>query len=89
MLVMLRFLVPLLVVLTVIYVAVSIYSRSVRRRKLAERWDSKDVLTVDRDTFIRRGLERYDHSLRRKLILGVYIVPLTVIAVIVYVTNFM
>ena len=89
MLVMLRFLLPLLVVLTVIYIAVSIYSRSVRRRKLAERWDSKDVLTVDRDTFIRRGLERYDRSLRRKLILGVYIVPLTVIAILIYVTNFM
>ncbi len=89
MLVMLRFLLPLLVALTVIYIAVSIYSRLRRRRKLAQRWDSKDVLTVDRETFIRRGLERYDRSFRRKLILGVYIVPLTVIAIIVYVTNFM
>ncbi len=70
MLVMLRFLLPLLVVLTVIYVVLSVYSRIVRRRKLAERWDSKDVLTVDRETFIRRGLERYDRSFRRKLILG-------------------
>lgn len=89
MLVMLRFLLPLLVVLTVIYIAISIYSRAVRRRKLAERWDSKDVLTVDRETFIRRGLERYDRSFRRKLILGVYIVPLTLIAILIYVTNFM
>ncbi|GAA6202631.1 hypothetical protein [Aquicoccus sp. SU-CL01552] len=89
MLVMLRFLLPLLVVLTVVYVVLSVYSRFVRRRKLAERWDSKDVLTVDRETFIRRGLERYDRSFRRKLILGVYIVPLTVIAILIYVTNFM
>ncbi|MDF1718756.1 MAG: hypothetical protein P1U75_19125 [Antarcticimicrobium sp.] len=89
MLVMLRFLLPLLVVLTVVYVVLSVYSRIVRRRKLAERWDSKDVLTVDRETFIRRGLERYDRSFRRKLILGVYIVPLTVIAILIYVTNFM
>ncbi|TDE37861.1 hypothetical protein [Antarcticimicrobium sediminis] len=89
MLVMLRFLLPLLVGLTVIYIVVSIYSRLRRRRKLAQRWDSKDVLTVDRETFIKRGLERYDRSFKRKLILGVYIVPLTVIAIIVYVTNFM
>jgi len=89
MLVMLRFLLPLLVVLTVVYVVLSVYSRIVRRRKLAERWDSKEVLTVDRETFIRRGLERYDRSFRRKLILGVYIVPLTVIAILIYVTNFM
>ena len=89
MLVMLRFLLPLLIVLTVVYVVLSVYSRIVRRRKLAQRWDSKDVLTVDRETFIRRGLERYDRSFRRKLILGVYIVPLTVIAILIYVTNFM
>ena len=89
MLPMLRLLLPLLVVLTVIYVVLSIYSRQVRRRKLEERWDSKDVLTVDRETFVRRGLQKYDNSIRRKLLLGVYIVPLTLIAVLVYVTNFM
>lgn len=87
MLALLRFLLPLLAVLTVIYVAVSIYSRLRRRAKLAAHWDRKG-LKGDRDAFIRRGMERYDRSVRRKLILGVYIVPLTVIAIIVYVTNF-
>jgi len=37
---------------------------------------------------VRRGLERYDGSIRRQLILGVYIVPLVTIALIVYFTNF-
>lgn len=89
MLPMLRLMFVLLIVLSVIYVALSIYSRSVRRRKLAARWDSKEVLTVDRETFIERGLRKYDASFRRKLILGVYVVPLTLIALIIYVTNFM
>lgn len=89
MLPMLRLLFVLLIVLSVVYAVLSLYSRQVRRRKLAERWDSKEVLTVDRDTFIERGLQKYDRSFRRKLILGVYVVPLTLIAVIVYVTNFM
>lgn len=89
MLPMLRLFFVLMVVLTVIYVIVSIWSRRVRRRKLAERWDSKDVLTVDRETFIARGLQKYDRSFRRKLILLIYIIPLTLILLIVYVTNFM
>ena len=38
MLPMLRLMFVLLIVLSVIYVALSIYSRSVRRRKLAARW---------------------------------------------------
>lgn len=89
MLPMLRLMFVLLIVLTVVYVVLSIWSRQVRRRKLADRWDSKEVLTVDRDTFIERGLKTYDRSFRRKLILGVYIVPLSLIAIIIYVTNFM
>lgn len=89
MLPLLRLLFVMLIVLTVVYVGVSIYSRRVRRAKLAARWDQKDILTVDREAFIERGLKKYDNSIRRKLILGVYIIPLGAVAVLVYVTNFM
>ena len=40
---------------------------------------------------VRRAVndgEFYDHSLRRKLILGVYLLPLCLIGLIVYLTNF-
>ena len=88
MFVALRFLIPLLIVLTVLYVGVSIYSRWVRRGKLIAHWDKKG-LTGDRDAFVQRGLQKYDASFRRKLILGIYIVPLVVIGILIYVTNFM
>lgn len=75
------------VALTVVYVCLSFYSRAVRRSKLRKKWyDGKQL--VDRDTFVQRGLERYDGSIRRKLILGVYVVPVVVVAVIIYLTNF-
>jgi hypothetical protein len=38
---------------------------------------------------VREGLAVYDRSLRRKLIFGVYLVPLAVIGTIVYVVNYM
>jgi hypothetical protein len=75
------------IVLTVVYVCLSFYSRAVRKSKLRKKWyDGKQL--VDRDTFVQRGLERYDGSVRRKLILGVYVVPLVVIMVVIYLTNF-
>ena len=81
-----RLIVMLFVALTVIYVSLSFYSRSVRKSKLKKKWhDGKQL--VDRDTFVQRGLERYDGSIRRKLILMVYVVPLVVIGVIIYLTN--
>ena len=89
MLALFRLLFILLIVQTIIYAGLSFYSRRVRRAKLAARWDAKEVLTSDREAFIERGLKKYDRSFRRKLILGVYIVPLGAIAILVYVTNFM
>lgn len=75
------------VVLTILYAVVSIWSRMVRRRKLAREWD-EDIRQGDRDAFIREGLEDYDDSFRRKLIWLIYIVPVVLIAVIIYMMNF-
>ena len=83
----LRLILMLLVVLSVIYIIASFWSRNTRRRKLIAFWDKKG-LTGDRDAFIDRGLRQYDRSLRRKLLLGVYIVPICLVALMIYLTNF-
>jgi len=77
----------LFVVLTVVYICLSLYSRAVRRGKLREAWH-EGPQDVPLDTYVDRGLEEYDGSLRRKLILGVYVVPLGAIGLIIYLTNF-
>ncbi|WP_111734634.1 hypothetical protein [Roseovarius amoyensis] len=82
-----RLLVIGFVVLTVIYVSLSIYSRSVRRRKLQEWWE-EEGRPGELDTYTEEGLRDYEGSLRRKLIWGVYIVPVAVVALIIYLTNF-
>lgn len=81
-----RPLVLLLVALSVLYVGLSIYSRRVRRGKLELQWD-EEGRDGDRNAFVRAGLKDYDGSLRRKLILGVFVVPLVIIGTIVYVVN--
>jgi hypothetical protein len=75
------------IVLTVIYFSLSLYSRSVRRTKLRQKWE-EDIRRGDRDAYVRRGLKIYDRSLRRKLLWGVYIVPVVTIAVVIYLVNF-
>ncbi|MEL6099821.1 MAG: hypothetical protein AAFV87_01700 [Pseudomonadota bacterium] len=83
----LRILLMVFVVLTVIYVCLSLYSRAARRDKLEAEWDEGGIETP-RETFVQDGLREYDTSLRRKLILGVYVVPITLICLIIYLTNF-
>lgn len=87
MLALARLLVFGFLVLSVIYVCLSLYSRSVRRGKLEAEWD-EEIKEGDRDAFVREGLEDYDGSLRRKLILGVYVIPICLISFIIYATNF-
>ncbi len=77
-------------ILTVIYVILSIWSRLKRRGKLAAEWDDGDVGigAASKDAYIQQGLKEYDRSLRRKLILGVYVVPVLVVGTIIYLTNY-
>jgi len=83
----LRLFVLFSLVLTVIYGAVSLYSRERRRAKLKRRWKDRG-LTGDRQAFIQRGLYQYDRSFRRRLILLVYILPFGAIALVIYLVNF-
>ena len=75
------------IVLTVIYVCLSLYSRSVRKGKLRLDWhEGPQDQTLE--AFLDEGMEDYDKSLRRKLILSVYVIPVILVSVIVYLTNF-
>lgn len=73
--------------LCVVYVLVSIYSRSIRREKLEDEWD-EEIKTGDRDAFIAAGMKDYDGSLRKKLILLVFVIPVGVVIGMLYFINF-
>jgi Ca2+/Na+ antiporter len=80
--------------LSVLYVLVSIYSRSVRREKLEKAFDSgeatkdmPDDVKPDRASYIEAGMMAYQKGLRRQLIWLVYVIPMAVVAVTVYLVN--
>lgn len=75
------------IALTVIYFSLSFYSRAVRKDKLRRKWD-EDIRQGDKEAFVRRGLQIYDRSLRRKLLWGVYVVPIVTIGIVIYLVNF-
>lgn len=73
--------------LTVVYLSLSYYSRARRREQLEKQWYA-DLRVGDREAFVREGLEAYDGSLRRKLILLVYVIPVLAVVFIIYMVNF-
>lgn len=87
MIAILRFVAFGFVILSVVYVLVSIYSRSVRREWLEKKYDAGGI-DEDRDAYIEAGLKAYQHGLRHRLIWLVYIIPAIVISVTVYLVNY-
>ena len=87
----LRILVFAFIGLSVIFLLVQMYSRSVRREKLEKAWDSdparEGAAKAERDAYIAEGMAAYEHSLRKRLIWLVYILPGVVVAIIIYVVN--
>ena len=76
--------------LSVLYLMISVYSRSVRRERLEKEFDADHPDNVDqdaRDAYVAEGIAAYNSSIRPKLIGLVYVVPTVVVAAIIYVIN--
>jgi hypothetical protein len=84
----LKFFVLGFVGLTILYGLLSIYIRSLTREGLEKDWEDEGSIGL-RDDYVQRGLDDYARSLRPKLLLGVYILPMITFCVIFYMTNFM
>ena len=76
------------VVLTVIYAYLSLMQRWRCRKQLEAEFDAGGIDGA-RDDYIDKGMAEYRGSFRRKLILGVYIIPLMVVMTLIYVSNYM
>jgi len=78
------------IALTVIYAAIWLYARSVRREKLEKHWDAEHPDGDDpdaRQAFVAQGMAEYQAGFRPKLILLVYIVPSELVIAALVVTN--
>lgn len=85
-----RFILFLFLILSAVYFAVSLYSRSIRREKLEDSWKEDhpgDDASPEREAYIEAGMAEYQHGLRRKLILLVYVIPTIAIVAILIITN--
>lgn len=78
------------IAMTIMYVLLSIYSRSVERERLEKEWDAGQGGGDGpaRDAYIEAGMKAYEKSLRRKLIWLVYVVPTILVIVLIYLTNY-
>ncbi len=81
-------LIVLFAILTLVYVVLSQYSRWNHRKTLEADYDATDHVENTRDDFISEGMARYEHSLSKRLLLGVFVLPIAIIAALLLIANF-
>ena len=77
--------------LSVVYLVLRIYMRSVKRENLEKEWDANPPEgqgDTERDAFIAEGMRAYDRGLHNRLLWLVYILPMVALTVIIYFINF-
>ena len=82
-----RLIVGGIIVLSITYFCVSLYSRSIRREKLENRYDEAPVDGVTREAYVSEGMVKYETGLRKKLILLIFVIPPIVVGTIIYFIN--
>lgn len=74
-------------IMTAVYLALSFYNRWAERRRLAGEYarakHENPAEAADEESFVAQGMGSYERSLRRKLLLGVYLVPIAAIVLLV------
>ena len=73
--------------LTIIYLSLSVYSASLRREWLEKTYDAAPVPGQTRAAFVASGMADYRASLRPRLLLLIYVVPVAIGSAIAYVIN--
>lgn len=78
-----------LIGLTVVYLLLRAYLRSLERERLEKQHDAgQGDAGLSRDDYIRQGMARHARGLRLRLLWLVYILPLAAIAVTIYLVNY-
>lgn len=76
-------------ILTVIYIALSFYYRWDKKRDLNAEYTSNPSRDQKQEQYVAEGISSYDRSLKKKLLLGVYIVPIMIVLGLLFIANFM
>lgn len=88
MLALLRLVITFVLILALLYHALSLYLRLRYRAKLRRHLGEREA-SANSAALFREGMRHYDRSFQRKLIRLVYVLPPSVILLIIYVINFM
>ncbi len=88
----LRNIILIFLVLSLIYAVLRFTSRYTRRQKLISEYEAGPKEASQKDTsqevYVAAGLKKYDKSLRPKLFVFVFLIPIMIMGVLIYLAQY-
>ena len=81
-----RNLIVMFLVLTVVYAVLTLLARGRARDRIKGEYVRSDK-AVQKDDFIAKGLRDYQRSYRPMLIVSVYLIPIAILSLLIYLAN--
>ena len=91
MIIWLRNIIFIVFILSAIYVLLSTSGRLRQRKRLTTQYKAQNADTKDKsekDEFITQGMIKYDRSMRPKLFLFVFIIPIIIIGTLIFLAQY-
>jgi len=87
MIIWVRNIVFIVLILSVIYILLSTSGRLRQRKRLNSQYNASKSDT-NKDEFITNGMVKYDRSMRPKLFLFVFIIPIIIIGTLIFLAQY-
>lgn len=84
MIIWLRNIIFIFLILSAIYALLSISGRYKARKRLESKYNAEGSSAESKQDYLAKGLTVYDRSMRPKLFLFVFILPILIIATLIY-----
>ncbi len=88
MIIWVRNIIFIVLILSAIYVLLSASGRRKQKKRLLSQYEAADATITDKDDFLAKGMIKYDRSMRPKLFLFVFIIPIIIISILIYLAQY-
>lgn len=88
MIIWVRNIIFIVLILCLIYAVLSASGRMRQRLRLKSEYKTINTDKTDKEDFMAKGMTKYDRSMRPKLFLFVFIIPIVVIGVLIYLSQY-
>lgn len=82
-----RNIVIIFAILSAVYAVLTVTSNIRQRQKLRSDYHGETEIET-KEAFVERGLRQYNRSIRPKMLLGIYLIPLAIIGTLIWLAQY-